>query len=70
MFSCLFFCKEFLLHERLMFEQKEGLRAAGEEWPRHHMQPDKPVGLGVMHYPQPLQQQHMESSKVCSFIFL
>lgn len=55
--------QEFLLHERLMFEQK-GLRTAGEDWQRHHLQQDKPAGLGVLHYPQPVHQQGpLESSK-------
>ena len=48
-----------------MFEQKEGLRVApGEDWPRHHVQHDKPPGLGVLHYPQPLHQHRLETSKV------
>lgn len=51
-----------------MFEQKEGLRVAGEDWPRHHLQQDKPAGLGVVHYPQPLHQQHLETSNVRSLI--
>ncbi|XP_078367195.1 uncharacterized protein LOC144651177 isoform X2 [Oculina patagonica] len=55
--------QEFLLHERLMFEQKEGLRAPGEDWPRHHMPQEKPGGIGVVHYPQPLHQQRLDASK-------
>ena len=62
--------QEFLLHERLMFEQK-GLRTAGEDWQRHHLQQDKPAGLGVLHYPQPVHQQGpLESSKVCIMILI
>lgn len=46
-----------------MLEQK-GLCTA-EEWQRHHMQKDKPAGLGVVHYPQPIHQQGpLETSKV------
>lgn len=59
-----FFWQEFLLHERLMFEQKEGVRAPGDDWPRHHMPQEKPGGIGVVHYPQPLHQQRLDASKV------
>lgn len=46
-----------------MLEQK-GLCTA-EEWQRHHLQKDKPAGLGVVHYPQPIHQQGpLETSKV------
>lgn len=54
--------QDFLLQERLMLEQK-GLCTA-EEWQRHHLQKDKPAGLGVVHYPQPIHQQGpLETSK-------
>lgn len=55
--------QEFLLHERLMFEQKDNLRAPGEDWPRHHLPQEKPGGLGVMRYPQPHHQQRLDTSK-------
>ena len=51
-----------------MFEQKEGLRTPGEDWPRHHMPQEKPRGIDVVHYPQPLHQQRLDVSKVLNLI--
>lgn len=51
-----------------MFEQKDNLRAPGEDWPRHHLPQEKPGGLGVLRYPQPHHQQRLDTSKVMSCI--